>query len=508
MVRSRGMLSPTAPRGAQDTTLGRLTQTAPGACALLLAVTLAAPVRAQEPPAAAAPVAASPAPSSPESAAPPSAPAASTPTVEERLLELEAEVARLRAEAAASSAPQTSPELDLASGANDERAAELAEAPPFRLYGFADVGLQRAWGSLYDLGLGVTNETTFVLGNVNLFFDFQPEPVWRFLTEVRLTMFPGGSPTLDFNSGELSHIEPSVIDASSPNSGFGVTRWSGIVLERAQIEWTPRDELNLRAGLFLTPYGIWNVDHGSPARIMIWEPAFITVGLMTERQIGVELFGRTHLLPWELGYSLYVSNGQGASEVVDHDDDKAVGGRVVLSRTLPNPIQIGASFFHGSSEKVMQDLGVRPDGSFGLVRTMTERAYTTVAGADFSLDLGGFRLRTEALARWLVFQEGLRRLVFGVPAADTFSVGGYVLGAYRFEGSWLEPFAVFEIVRIPLRVLEGVVLPGAGLNLHFTPAASLRFQYSYVRTVEFEGAPGGREALSLHSVASRLVLAF
>jgi hypothetical protein len=158
---------------------------------------------------------------------------------------------------------------------------------------------------------------------------------------------------------------------------------------------------------------------------------------------------------------------------------------------------------------VKQDLGLRPDGSFGLVRTLTQRAYSTVAGADLSLDFGGFRLRTEALARWLVFQEGLRGRVFGVPASDTFSIGGYVLAAYRFEGSWFEPFAVFEMVRVPLRVLEGVALPGGGLNLHFTPAASLRFQYSYVHTIDFEDElAGGRKGLYLHSVASRLVLAF
>jgi hypothetical protein len=142
------------------------------------------------------------------------------------------------------------------------------------------------------------------------------------------------------------------------------------------------------------------------------------------------------------------------------------------------------------------------------VRNLIERAHNTVAGADFSLDVGGFRLRTEVLARWLLFQDGRRRSVFGVPAADTLALGGYVLAGYRFTDPGIEPFLVFEVLRIPLRILEGAVLPGAGLNLHFTPAASLRFQYSYVRTVDFGDAATTRRDLYLHSVASRLVLAF
>jgi hypothetical protein len=495
VVGSRRMSFTTAARGSQAMGVGRVVAASCAGIVLTL-LGLVDSGSAQEPPAPA------PAPF-PASPSPPEA-----PSVERRLAELEAEVARLRAEATARAAEPEDPIADPASAATDERAAELAEAPPFRIYGFGEVGLQRAWGSLFDLGLGVTDETTFVLGSVNVFFDFQPEPDWRFLTEVRLTLFPGASPSLDFNSGELSRIDPAVLDTSSPNSGFEVARWSGIVLERAQIEWTPLDEISVRTGLFLTPYGIWNVDHGSPARIMIWEPLIVTVGLMNERQLGVELFGRAHLLPWELGYSLYVSNGQGEAQVIDHDDDKAVGGRVFLSRTLPDPVQLGVSAYHGSSEKVVQDLGVRPDGSFGLVRTLSERAYSTVVGADFSLDVGGFRLRTEVLARWLLFQDGARRQVFGVPAADTLALGGYVLAGYRFADPGLEPFVVFEVLRIPLRILEGAVLPGAGLNLHFTPAASLRFQYSYVRTVDFGDAVTTRRDLHLHSVASRLVLAF
>jgi hypothetical protein len=437
-----------------------------------------------------------------------------------RLEELEAEVAELRAQREKAAADAAA---DPAGAGGDEEQAELAalmsdvgadelapvsEIEPLRIYGFADMGLHRAWGGLFDLGLGATDETTFVFGSANIFFDFQPEPDWRFLTEVRFTLFPTGAPSFDPVSGDVSEANTSVVDASSPNSGFEIVNWSGIILERSHIDYSPSTEFNVRAGLFLTPYGIWNVDHGSPVRIMIWPPITVSANLINERQTGVELFGRVHFLPWHVGYHLYVSNGQPTSQV-DFDDDKAIGGRVYVGRGVPDAVQIGASFFHGSQEQVSQGAGIRPDGSFGLVREITSQSTNTAVGVDFSLDHGGFRLRTEAIARWQVFETGRRPVAFGATTADNVSVGGYVLGAYRFHEPDIEPFAVMEFIRLPLRILEAAALPGVGLNLHFSPAASLRFQYTYIQAIDLQDYPGpGVDGLDLHSIASRLVLAF
>lgn len=484
--------------------------TAPAAEAAPAAV--AAPAQQATPAAEAAPEQA-PATAAPASgaaaAATPAQPAAPEASLEQRLQALEAEVSSLRAERDEARAEAEAAELAalMEQQGDDAVAAETAVAP-FRIYGFADVGLQRAWGGLFDLGLGVTDETTFVLGNVNLFLDFQPEQDWRFLTEVRLTLFPTGAPQLNQSSGELTQVDTTVLDPSSPNSGFTTATWSGIVLERAQVEWTPRDDFNVRAGRFLTPYGIWNVDHGSPVRIMLWPPLMMTAGLMQERQTGVELFGRFHVLPWHLGYNLYVSNGNSTSQA-DFDDDKAIGGRVYLGRDVPDMVQVGASFFHGNEEAVSQDIGVRPDGTLGLIRSVSWRVHSTVAGVDFGIDSGGFRFRTEALVRWRVFDEGLRRDSFGAPEADTISAGAYALVAYRFRDPGIEPFASFELLRIPLRILEAVVSPTVGVNLHFTPSTSLRFQYAMLQAIDLEDTPNSdSEDLYLHSVASRLVVAF
>ena len=59
-----------------------------------------------------------------------------------------------------------------------------------------------------------------------------------------------------------------------PGNGPGsdTVSWGSIILERAYIQWSKLDWLGVRVGQFLTPYGIWNVDHGTPTLITMFRP--------------------------------------------------------------------------------------------------------------------------------------------------------------------------------------------------------------------------------------------
>ena len=225
-----------------------------------------------------------------------SSPEPTPPKAEDRIGALEAELGRQRTQIAAleqAAQSQSTPATD----ATDDQVAELvagaqAEAaapgaadtgePAIRLYGFADVGLQRIWADKAVQALeSETNKLTFVLGNVNLYFDAQPSKNWRFLAEIRFGLSPDGA--IARPKGGYTFTAPfddSVSDPSAPNGGFTNLKWAGVVPERAHIDYTPSDRFNLRAGLFLTPYGIWNVDHGTPTRIMVSEPLFISAQLI------------------------------------------------------------------------------------------------------------------------------------------------------------------------------------------------------------------------------------
>ncbi len=65
----------------------------------------------------------------------------------------------------------------------------------FKVYGFMDMGLQKTWVDEKSLIAGTfdANALTFAVGNINLYFDFNPDPDWRGLAEIRFTSAPLGN---------------------------------------------------------------------------------------------------------------------------------------------------------------------------------------------------------------------------------------------------------------------------------------------------------------------------
>lgn len=456
-----------------------------------------------------------------------SAGVASAPASEvDRVQALEAEVARQAAELAAIRAQLESPaqpaeqpavEAQVTLGeANGEAAAAalLAEAetatelesidePSLRLYGFADVGLQRIWTAPSLLALAPESQAlTFVLGNVNLYLDAAVSKNWRFLAEIRFFLGPNGaSPRPGGGFGPGSAIDTTVTDPGAANGSFSYVRWAGVVPQRAHIDWTPSDAFNLRAGLFLTPYGIWNVDHGTPTRIMASEPLFLSTQLMPNQLVGVEAYGTLPVLPWTIGYHLHVSNGRTVGQV-DLSDNKALGGRLFASTRAPYPMKFGVSSYWGTSESQNRTLSTRTT-----ISAFTEYALS----ADASLDLGPLRVRSELVTSWTLYDEGKRPLVLGSKAADNMRLGSYLMLAYQLPWYALEPLLMFEYLRLPfprtVPVGRGLVAPSAGVNVYFTATTMLRTQFAVAHGVDFGDNPVHSNGF-LYQGAARLITAF
>ncbi len=250
--------------------------------------------------------------------------------IDARIRALEEQIAKLKQQVADASAQAPEP---AESGAESEQGG--AERG-LDLYGFFDFAFVKVFG-IHQENSGITHvlrpylpeTSTFGLGNFNLYLDLHAQRQWRFLGEVRYTLAPLGA---EIAPARVPGTTGTRYDTAVPDSASAEAsiQWSGIVLERAHVEYAPRDWFKVLAGVFLTPYGIWTVAHGSPVVIPARVPFAVEKRLFPERQAGLQLSGNFFPGGLDLGYYLTISNGRGLTSLYqDLDENKALGGRLV-----------------------------------------------------------------------------------------------------------------------------------------------------------------------------------
>ncbi|MEY4580448.1 MAG: hypothetical protein RL701_5151, partial [Pseudomonadota bacterium] len=229
--------------------------------------------------------------------------------------DIKADLAALRAEINAFKAKQEEAEAAALLTQGEDSSATSAAAPDMlRVYGFMDFGIDKFFFSSQDDGLALlrpTPATTFVFGNLNLYFDATPVEHLRTMLEVRLTVAPHGE---DISLGpplgtSYERIDSTAFDFSSP-SAQSQLRLGGLFIERAWSEYSFDELFKVQWGLFLNPFGIWNLDHGSPTLISLMLPTFISAQMVPTRLLGVHVHGSKFFGNSELGYALHISNGR------------------------------------------------------------------------------------------------------------------------------------------------------------------------------------------------------
>jgi hypothetical protein len=394
-----------------------------------------------------------------------------------------------------------------ADAATDALSGDVVEEPTFRLFGFIDMGLQRLW-SKRDDPITPTQKTTFVLGNINLYFDFRPVESWSSLVEVRLTSYPRGSesPGIPALGVPYERTSTTVFDPGN-GPGSDTVSWGSIILERAYIQWRKLDWLGVRVGQFLTPYGIWNVDHGTPTLITMYRPKAQVNEIWPTTQLGVNAFGTLRSVlpaPWLLEWNAYVSNGRTPGPV-DPTDAKMVGGRFAASTTRPHPMTFGVSFLLGEYSDQAHNFDIVTEEA-----SRPERiAYVEQGGAlDASVDLGRLRLRSELTFRRLEYDEGKREESWlpNVYQANRLEWDVYGLAAYRVPGTPFEPYGYVEAYHWPTLLGDGQVAFSAGLNTYITPSIQLKLQYSYEQWVTLDDLDPGSSFYWAHFTAAKLVM--
>lgn len=421
-----------------------------------------------------------------------------------------AELAQLRAEIEALKVKQA--EAEMAALLQDEPAG--LDEDKYRIYGFMDMGAQyyavdksSLVGAVFD-----TNALTFVTGNIDLYFDFNPIEDWRALAEIRFTNAPQGDvASYGGLAGEFQRTTTEQFDphGTAPNAPM----WGGYaVIEQAWIEWGRYQALRLRVGNWFTPFGIWNVDHGSPTLISMAMPQFIQQKWMPLRQTGVQALGSFFSGETEIAYRAWVSNGRTEQNPFDYDNEKSFGARVFVRRdTGETNFQVGATYHHG----VVRDKQVNIVG-FNPVRfdTPSTWEYTeNVGGLDVSVDIGDTRIRSEGILSHVEYtpgkQESAGSIVPGAIQPNRFRIGAYLLVAHQLPWWGLEPYLYAELNQQPWVVADGLFMPSAGLNVRFNPSTLLKLQYapSYFFNWKHE-APGEASLNNVTSYMGRLVVAF
>ncbi len=396
----------------------------------------------------------------------------------------------------------------VSAGATDETdvGADATLTPSkLSIYGFMDFGFNKFYTTDRSalLTLFPSQAGTFVLGNVNLFFDAQPYDKWRSLFEVRFTNLPHGyerslaTPV----GGQYVRDNSEISDFTSP-SIRGTVIPGSIIIERAQTEYAFSDSFKVMAGYFFTPFGIWNVDHGTPTLISLLLPSFQADDYLPSHQLGVQAFGSFYTPSWELGYHAYIANNRTPSQV-DFADNKSFGGRLFASSTgSAVKTKLGVSGYYGHSLDIERKItSFQP---YIVETDVTVSATEKMIGADLSVDAGPLRVRTEGLLRRIDYEPGKRR---GSP--DSWYTNGYVLAAYQLPWAGVEPFAYFEAIHFVSGLGDTVLLPSAGVNVHFNPSVQLKTQYGRALFYDFSTKENRTPSdNNVHNIAARLVVSF
>jgi hypothetical protein len=318
-----------------------------------------------------------------------------------------------------------------------------------RVSGFADFSVVRiivphkaAAGSVFP------THTSYYIGNFNLYLTKNLSKTVRTMGEVRFLYEPNGNIPISSTAGTPT-------TSSADHNDFGrPLHWGGVEIERVYIEWAPHPLITVRVGQFLTPYGIWNVDHGSVTYIPAQRPFVIGNGLFPERQTGFELYGRWDATAFgTFGYHLTLSNGQGPiSEYRDLDDNKAIGGRLFWEQHGRGDLKAGFSAYYGRNSDVQPYIAIGPDGKLLPAERIRLQYDSLALAADISYRYKGWAAQIEWISDQRRFVEAGRAPAFNTALQrdtipiDAFSWGIYGLVGYRFSWFGVMPYFVPQYV--------------------------------------------------------------
>ncbi len=362
------------------------------------------------------------------------------------------------------------------------------EEMKLRIYGFTDVTYRHIFlekDNFYRDLVGGYNGT-FTVWHLNIFFDRKLTERFRAQAEIRFTYLPTGDETIGMTPGDYQVFDNETYD---PIDGR-VLRWGGIEIQRAFIEYRHADWLTLKAGHFLSPYGIWNVDHGAPALIPARQPYLVIEEYVPMSQLGLLLEGRIFLTDsYWLEYGLTLSNGRNrAFTVTDLDGNKALGARLQLSGSGAVQWTTGLYLYTGEVSDVVKY--VKSVDPFLITAEHTTWYREDALAFNLQLSWKGLHLQAESVFGRIRYKQGHHAVLDGgVIDASHGEYVSYLLLAYRLPFSTVElrPYFMMEVSQSNrFKDDTKALLYTGGLNWRINPYVVLKAEFSAVTFPEVD----------------------
>jgi hypothetical protein len=383
-------------------------------------------------------------------------------------------------------------------------AAEPAVDYDVKLSGFIDFGGVVPIGRTQNL----LAKPSFAVGNLNLYVSKNLSESVRTMVEVRFLYLPNGAPK---SVTDRDYISTAVSDYGDFQREL---RWGGVEIERVYVEWAAHRLLTIRLGQFLTPYGVWNVDHGTPTIIPIQRPFVIGNSIFPERQTGIELHGRWGISNnGTLGYHLTLSNGTGPiSEYADLDKNKAVGGRLYWEYRKWGELKVGGSAYYGRYTS-SSPVATFTDGHLKTTDKIHSQWDSLAFAVDATFKYRGALVQAEFAVQQQAFTPEGRVASFSLSTfknsypADSIPYGGYLLLGYRFDWLGIMPYVVFQRVGG-----TDALLQAKDQSTPFVMGLNVRPIESLVAKVEYQGvffdSPKSFPGFDIQLVAAQVAWAF
>jgi len=392
--------------------------------------------------------------------------------------------------------PETTPDSFTASDAASN-AFVSEDGPKLELYGFADFSYLHILGNKRNiLRQYVAPYPRFYVGHLNLYLASTLGENWRSLAEVRFTYSPLGDDDKQASDGTFPAPDPNAVDYAELQRTFS---WGSVEIQRAWIEYQPFDFLSIRGGQWLTPYGYWNDDHGSPTIIAVHKPFPIGDAFFPEHQTGLIALGKYFVGNTAIGYAATLSNGRGPYDVIkDLDDNKAVGGRLYVETSALGNLTIGVDAYRGRYTASTKRYRVDTSGGepVAVIYRTTDVAYDELSlGADVRWMYKDLHVQGEVMTNEARYDERYRPRTVGFDpkpsfAADYRRVGGYLLVGYRTRFLNLMPYVTGEHSSYTNTDLAPPAWAwSAGVNLRPTPNVVLKAELA-IATFDGVGSTG------------------